>query len=377
MGVFGHKLVSLYVFCQIKFLLYMKRKWIITAAVVAVFGIVLGGYNYYKNHKGADEKAVSAAPRSNILSVNGVVVSPQNLTEDIRMVGNLLPDEEVDLTFETSGKIVEINFKEGTMVSKGDLLAKVNDKPLQAQLSRYEAQLKLAQDRVYRQSALLEKDAVSQEAFEQARTELATLNADIEIVKQNIALTELRAPFDGIIGLRNVSEGAYASPSVVVAKLTKISPLKIDMFVPERYADQIKPGTPLTFTVEGINEEFKASVYAKESEVDMETRTLAVRATYPNANGQLMPGRFITAQIRMSDIPQAIAIPTEAIVPEMGVDKVYLYRGGKAHSVTVKTGLRTDAQIHIIEGIELGDTIITSGTLQLREGLTVELDVIE
>ena len=186
----------------------MKRKWIITAAVVAVFGIVLGGYNYYKNHKGADEKAVSAAPRSNILSVNGVVVSPQNLTEDIRMVGNLLPDEEVDLTFETSGKIVEINFKEGTMVSKGDLLAKVNDKPLQAQLSRYEAQLKLAQDRVYRQSALLEKDAVSQEAFEQARTELATLNADIEIVKQNIALTELRAPFDGIIGLRNVSEGA-------------------------------------------------------------------------------------------------------------------------------------------------------------------------
>ena len=355
----------------------MKRKWIITAIVLAVFGIGLGGYNYYKNHKSSADAPKAAAPRNNILNVNGVVISPKDLTEDIRMVGNLLPDEEVDLTFETSGKIVEINFKEGTMVRKGDLLAKVNDKPLQAQLSRYEAQLKLAQDRVYRQSTLLEKDAVSQEAFEQARTELATLNADIDIVKQNIALTELRAPFDGIIGLRNVSEGAYASPSVVVAKLTKVSPLKIDMFVPERYADQVKPGTPLTFTVEGINEEFKASVYAKESEVDMETRTLAVRATYPNTNGQLMPGRFITAKIRMSDIPPAIAIPTEAIVPEMGVDKVYLYRGGKAHAVTVKTGLRTDAQIHIIEGIELGDTIITSGTLQLREGLPVELDVIE
>ena len=376
-GVFGHKLVSLHVFCQIKFLLYMKRKWIITAAVVAVFGIVLGGYNYYKNHKGADEKAVSAAPRSNILSVNGVVVSPQNLTEDIRMVGNLLPDEEVDLTFETSGKIVEINFKEGTMVSKGDLLAKVNDKPLQAQLSRYEAQLKLAQDRVYRQSALLEKDAVSQEAFEQARTELATLNADIEIVKQNIALTELRAPFDGIIGLRNVSEGAYASPSVVVAKLTKISPLKIDMFVPERYADQIKPGTPLTFTVEGINEEFKASVYAKESEVDSDTRMLSVRATYANPGGHLLPGRFISAKVRMQDIPNAIAIPTEAIVPEMGVDKVFIYRGGKAKATAVKTALRTDALIHIVEGIEVGDTIITSGTLQLREDLPVQLNEVK
>lgn len=357
----------------------MKKKWIITAAIIAIFCLAAGAYKYFKENKSTDEgeKVTQKAPKNNILNVNGLVISHQSLTEDITMVGNLLPDEEVDLTFETSGKIIEINFQEGTQVKKGELLAKVNDKPLQAQLKRYEAQLKLAQDRVYRQSTLLEKDAVSQEAFEQARTELAMLNADIDIVKQNIALTELRAPFDGVIGLRNVSEGAYASPSVVVARLTKISPLKIDMYIPERYADDIKVGTPLTFTVEGQNNTYKASVYAKESEVDMETRTLAVRATYPNINGLLMPGRFITANIRMSDIPQAIAIPTEAIVPEMGVDKVYLYRGGKAHAVTVKTGLRTDAQIHIIEGIELGDTIITSGTLQLREGLAVELDVIE
>lgn len=358
----------------------MKRKWIITAAIIALFCLMAGGYKYYTNHKVGEEVLTVApqkGPKQNILNVNGLVISHQSLTEDITMVGNLLPDEEVDLTFETSGKIVEINFKEGTLVKKGDLLAKVNDKPLQAQLKRHEAQLKLAQDRVYRQSTLLEKDAVSQEAFEQARTELAMLNADIDIVKQNIALTELRAPFDGIIGLRNISEGAYASPNVVVAKLTKISPLKIDMYIPERYADVIGIGTPLSFTVEGRNQTYNASVYAKESEVDMATRTLAIRATYPNSNGQLMPGRFISAKIRMSDIPQAIAIPTEAIVPEMGVDKVYVYRAGKAHATTVKTGLRTDALIHIIEGIELGDTIITSGTLQLREGLPVKLDIVE
>ena len=162
-----------------------------------------------------------------------------------------------------------------------------------------------------------------------------------------------------------------------MAKLTKISPLKIDMFVPERYADQVKNGTPLKFTVEGINEEFRATVYAKESEVDASTRMLAVRATYPNANGRLQPGRFISAKIRMQDIPNAIAIPTEAIVPEMGVDKVFVYRGGKAYAQTVKTGLRTDALIHIIEGLEVGDTIITSGTLQLREELPVKLDVVE
>lgn len=358
----------------------MNRKWIITAILITIFCLLGGGYKYYTTHYSSakeGEAPKKSAPVRNILNVNGMVVHHQSLTEDISMVGNLLPDEEVDLTFETSGKIVEINFQEGTAVRKGDLLAKVNDKPLVAQLARYEAQLQLAQDRVYRNSALLEKDAVSQEALEQARTELAKLHAEIAIINSNIALTELRAPFDGVIGLRNVSEGAYASPSVVVAKLTKISPLKIDMYIPERYADQIKIGTPLTFTVEGQNTIYRASVYAKESEVDMATRTLAVRATYPNANGRLMPGRFISARIRMQDIPNAIAIPTEAIVPEMGIDKVYLYRSGKAHAVAVKTGLRTDALIQISEGLSLGDTIITSGTLQLREGLPVKLDVVE
>jgi len=221
------------------------------------------------------------------------------------------------------------------------------------------------------------KDAVSQEAYEQARTELAMLNADIDIVKSNIALTELRAPFDGVIGLRNVSEGAYASPSVVVAKLTKISPLKIDFFVPERYANQIKPGTRLSFTIEGRQERFEAAVYATESKVDIATRTLAVRAKYPNTRGKLLPGRFATVQIRMHEIPDAIAIPTEALVPEMGVDKVFLYKGGKAHAAEVKTGLRTDSSIQIIDGLNVGDTLITSGTLQLREGLPVKLDTVE
>ena len=192
-----------------------KKKWIITAVILVVFCLALGRYNLM-NGKGAAEPDADAAVvprRASILNVNGLVIRPQQLTDGITTVGNLLPDEEVDLSFETSGKIVAINFREGTAVKKGDLLAKVNDQPLLAQLRRYEAQLKLAEDRVYRQSALLEKDAVSQEAYEQARTELATLNADIDIVKSNIALTELRAPFDGVIGLRNVSEGAYASPN--------------------------------------------------------------------------------------------------------------------------------------------------------------------
>lgn len=358
-----------------------RKKWILTLVILVIFGAVPGFYNYYSDHspaEGPGSEPPVKTRKQNILNVNGLVVRTKTLTDGITTIGNLLPDEEVDLSFETSGKIVRINFREGSSVRKGDLLAKVNDEPLQAQLKRHQAQLKLAEDRVYRQSALLEKDAVSQEAYEQASTELATLNADIDIVKSNIALTELRAPFDGIIGLRNVSEGAYASPNVVVAKLTKIAPLKIDFFVPERYANQIKPGTRLTFTVEGRQETFRAEVYATESKVDLETHSFSVRARYPNRQGRpLLPGRFATVKIQMHDILGAIAVPTEAIVPEMGVDKVYLYRGGRAHAVEVETGLRTDAEIQIVSGLHVGDTLITSGTLQLREGLPVKLDRIK
>ena len=203
------------------------------------------------------------------------------------------------------------------------------------------------------------------------------LNADIDIVRSNIALTELHAPFDGVIGLRNVSEGAYASPSAVVAKLTKIKPLKIDLSVPERYASQIKPGTRLTFTVEGYNETFHAEVYATESKIDPNTHYFSVRAHYPNTRGRLLPGRFVSVKIRMHDIPDAIAIPTQAVVPEMGVDKVFLYKGGKAHAVAIKTGLRTESRIQVVEGLAPGDTLIVSGTLQLREGLPVKLDTVE
>ena len=264
-----------------------KKKWIVTGSILLVFCGGLWLYNRYGKTDGpiAPTEAPVATGQKKILNVNGLVLRPQTFTDAISVIGNLLPDEEVDLSFETSGKIVEINFREGTPVRKGDLLAKVNDRPLQAQLSRYEAQLKLAEDRVYRQSALLEKDAVSQEAYEQARTELAILNADIAIVRSNIALTELRAPFDGVIGLRNVSEGAYASPSVVVAKLTRIAPLKIDFYIPERYANQIRPGTPLTFTVEGRNETFRAMVYATESKIDPTTHLFSVRATTPTRRG--------------------------------------------------------------------------------------------
>ena len=357
-----------------------KKKWIITAIVLVVFCLILSLYNLLNDKAPASDDAAKApiAPRrQSTLNVNGRIVRPQRLTDGITTVGNLLPDEEVDLSFETSGKIVAINFKEGSIVRKGELLAKVNDLPLVAQLSRYEAQLKLAEDRVYRQSALLKKDAVSQEAYEQARTELAMLNADIDIVKSNIALTELRAPFDGVIGLRNVSEGAYASPSTVITKLTKISPLKIEFSVPERYSADIKDGTPIVFRMNssvGMMQDYKATVYAVESKIDEATRSLKVRATYPNRDESIVPGRYTSVEITRRDIKDALAIPSEALIPEMGKNIVYLYKSGVAEPAEIILGLRTESQVQVLKGLSVGDTVITSGVMQLRTGMKVSID---
>ena len=329
-----------------------RVKW----GIIIVIGAgLIGGGIYSQLPKENEELAaadkVMTGQRSGkkILNINAKIIKPQLLKDEIQISGSLLPDEEVDLSFETSGKIIEINFEEGSFVKKGQLLAKVNDRPLQ-------------------------RDAVSKEAYEQVKTELATLNADIDLIESNIAQTELRAPFDGVIGLRQVSVGTYASPTTIVAKLTKISPLKVEFAVPERYANDVKTGAGLDFTLEGKLNTFHATVYARESKIDPTTHTLTIRALYPNANGAVLPGRYASIKLNKDEIQDALAVPSEAIVPEMGKDKIFLYKSGKAQPVEITTGIRTEAEVQVLQGLQAGDTIITSGTLQLRTGLPVTLD---
>lgn len=354
-----------------------RVKWGIIIVIAA--GLAGLGIYQFTPHENEELAAANTLPKENkqrTLQVNAQVIKPHLLTDEILVTGRLVPDEEVNLSFETSGKITDIFFTEGTYVKRGELLAKVNDRQLQAQLKRLEAQIPLAEDRVFRQNALLKRDAVSKEAYEQVKTELATLNADIENIKANIDMTELRAPFDGIIGLRQVSAGAYASPTTVVAKLTKVTPLKVEFAVPERYAREIKKGANLEFNVEGRLETYRAQVYATEAGLDAETHSLTIRAIYPNSNGELLSGRYAGVRLKQREIKDAIAIPSEAIVPEMGKNKVFVYRNGVADPVDVAIGLRTEAEVQIIQGLSVGDTILTSGTLQLRKGMPVGLQAI-
>lgn len=315
-------------------------------------------------------------PGRQILNVSGFLIQPRELSDLYNSTGSLRPDEQVELAFETSGKIIGINFTEGTRVKKGDLLAKINDRPLQAQLEKLTAQKKLTEDKEFRQRSLLDKDAISKESYDQIVTELQTIQADINLVLARISETELRAPFNGIIGLRYVSEGSYTNPSTKIARLVKISPIKLQFSIPERYADQVKMGYPVTFTVDGTNQVFNAEVYAIDPQIEEGTRTIVIRALYPNRNEELKSGRFASVTLLLSKIENTVAIPSEALIPEMEGETVFVFKNGKASSVKVETGLRTESLIQIVKGLDFGDTLITSGILQLRHNLPVVLDTL-
>lgn len=347
---------------------------------VLALGLAGLGYNVFVPHENADLKdapkgKANGGRQSQTLMVRGVVLAEQTLTDGIFVSGSLVPDEEVNLSFETSGKITHIYFKEGTHVEEGQLLAKINDAPLQAELRRKEAQVKLMQDRMFRSKTLLEREAVSQESFQEAEADLAALKAEIDGVKAQLEQRELRAPFSGIIGLRHVSVGAYATTATTVATLSRAQPLKVEFNVPERYAGTLAPGTPLTFTVEGDLTPRQAKVYAFDSRVDPNMRTYAVRALYANTDGKLVAGRYVSVELTTRQYDRTLAVPSQAIVSEMGIDKVFVLKNGTAEPIEISKGLRTDAEVQVLKGLNVGDTVITSGTMQLRAGQRVSVNL--
>jgi membrane fusion protein (multidrug efflux system) len=234
----------------------------------------------------------------------------------------------------------------------------------------------MSEAKEFREKSLLDRDAISQESYDQIQTDVQSINADINLIKARISETELRAPFDGIIGLRYLSEGSYATPSTKIAKLIKTSPIKIEFSIPEKYASEIRIGYPITFSIDGSNTIFKASVYAIDPKIDIDMRTIVLRALYPNKDEELKSGRYASITLELSRIDNAVSIPTEALIPEMEGEKVFIYKQGKAQTVKVKTGLRTEAKIQITDGLKFGDTLITTGIMQLRQNLPVVLDTV-
>lgn len=360
----------------------MNRKLKVVTTILLV--LFISGIIFYPKYKpllarqlkGDGKAQPMMRQQQQKLNVVGFRIVPTSMSELVNSNGTLRPDEEVDMSFETSGKIVAINFTEGTRVKKGDLLAKMNDKPLQAQLEKLKVQLKLAEQKEFRQKSLLDRDAISQESYDQIQTDVQSLNADINLVKARISETELRAPFDGIIGLRYLSEGSYATSSTKIARLVKAKPIKIEFSISEKYSSEIRIGYPITFKIGDDNKVYDAAVYAIDPKIDINTRTVVLRALYHNSNEELKPGTYAGVTLELSKRENAVSIPTEALIPEMEGEKVFVFRNGKAMSVPVTTGLRTESRLEITNGLKFGDTLIVTGIMQLRQNLPVVIDTL-
>ncbi len=312
-----------------------------------------------------------------ILPVSVIIARPTYMTNGIRSAGTLLANEEVDIVSKVSGKVTGVFFREGSVVKKGDLLVKIYDEDLQAQLKRAEIQEKMLSEKLERQRVLLAKDAVSREAFDQLQTDYNVILADINLLKVRIAETEVRAPFDGTIGFRFVSEGTYVQPSVKIAHLIDYSQMKLEFAIPEKYVSQQLMGRKISFNAQGYNDEFFATVYAIDYRVDEATRTIGLRARFDNRDKKLVPGMFADLVLITDETNNAIQIPSEAVVPDMEEKKVWLYKNGKASLVPVVAGTRTENMVEILSGISAGDTVITGGLMQLRDNMPVRVNLQE
>lgn len=309
--------------------------------------------------------------RSGQVSVEVMVIKPDTLLNIIYSTGTLLPNEKVELRNEVSGRIIGIYFDEGTEVKQGTLLLKMNDQDLQAQLNKNSVQEKLARDEEFRKRQLLDIKAISQEEYDVVANTLKSVQAEKQILDAQISKTQIFAPLSGKIGLRNVSPGSYIPSNTLIATLQQVDPIKIEFAVPEKYTQLVRSGMTISFSMDYTQEPFSGKVYAVESGVDEGTRTIKVRAACSNSRRLLVPGTFARISVVLEEIPDAIKIPSEALVGDISGNKVFLVRGGKATSAPIFAGIRTNKEVQIIQGLHPGDSLIVTGLLQVNDGTPV------
>ena len=319
---------------------------------------------------GKKEKVVAAsAPKApDIAMVDGYILKATKLANTLTIPGTLEPAEMVELRAETQGKVTALNFNEGSLVNKGQLLVKLYDADLQAELKGLKIQRELAVKNEERIKKLLDINGVSQQEYDIVQNTVAGLDASMELTLAKISRTEIRAPFNGKIGLRKVSVGAMIGPTDLVATLVQTNPLKLDFTLQERYVYALNGKEAVTFKVQGVDGEFPGKISAMESQIDPTTRSLSVRALCDNSKGELLPGAFASVTITFDEIPDALLIPNQSIIPEARGKKAIVSRNGKAEFVEVITGVRDADNIQISSGLKVGDTIAVTGLLRIKPG---------
>jgi len=325
------------------------------------------------------DKKKDAAPQAGAqmqqqaITADAMIVAARPLSADIEIPGTILANETTEIHPEVSGRVVQLNVREGTFVSKGAMLAKLYDGDLQAQLRKLDVQLKIAEQTEKRQAELIKIQGISQQEYDLSLLQVSNLKADMDIIREAVRKTEVRAPFSGKLGLRNISQGAFVTSATIITTISQVSQLKIQFNVPEKYGSQLRNGQPINFTVDGSSKTFTANIIAAEVMMDENTRSLAIRALVKNSDPSLIPGVFAKVRIIIGKNEEAILIPTIVVQPLGRKKLVYLYKGGKSIPADITTGIRDSSSVQVLTGLNVGDTVITTGLLFLRPGADVKL----
>lgn len=312
-----------------------------------------------------------SGPRATM--VDGFVVDYQSLEQRINATGNVIAYESVAIRPERSGKLVSLNFRESTYVKAGSLLGQIDDSELVAEKNRLDVQLELAEKEVSRGKELLQIEGISKEEMDRLENRVKDLHAQQSILDIQIKKSKIFAPFSGVLGLRQVSQGAYITPNDVLIELQQINPIKLEFDVPERYLSQVNVGQDLEFTVVGVADTFLAKVYALGAEISPTTRTFKVRARSQNSKNLLKPGQFAKITLVTGIDNEAILVPTDAIVPVLDGQQVFVARNGRAAAIKVETNDRQAEEVQIIQGLQKGDTVLVSALLSLSDGAMIRV----
>jgi membrane fusion protein, multidrug efflux system len=307
------------------------------------------------------------------LVVDAFIVKPSSISDNVEVPGSLLPFEETQIRAEIGGRIVALNIQEGGAVAKGTLLVKLFDKDLQAQLKKLEVQLQIRQKTEERNAELLKINGISQQDYDLASLDVENLRADILATQIAISKTEIRAPYAGRVGLRNVSLGSYISPTEIVTTIRQVEQLKLDFAIPEKYAKEIGKGYKVKFRVDGGSEDHTATVIATENSVDQNTRTLKIKALVNKIHRELVPGVFAKVNLQLGRDERALLVPTQALIPSARNKQVVVLRGDSVRFNVVETGIRDSAYVQVLKGLQAGDTIIISGLMAIRPKATVKV----
>lgn len=348
-----------------------QTKTILGIVIILVVAIIFiyPRLGQYISNDDAPASSAGGPSQSNIIPVNVVELRPERLENNLNITGTVIPNETVNLRSEISGLVERISFKEGEFVKKGTPLLYLNDDELEAQYQRLDYTKKLYESQENRQKQLLAREAISQEEYDISLNQFNTNLADLRLVEAQLRKTVIRAPFDGVLGLRQISEGSVIGTGDVIASIVNIDPIKIEFSIPERYANAVKMGSKIVFSNDGGGIDGEGVVYAYEPTIDAATRTLKLRAQSPNKERRFLPGMFIRIKYTLGIEENALLVPAESIIPELSGYKVFVVNSeNKAEERIVKIGTRTEKEVQILEGLKEGDLVLTTGILQVRIG---------